>query len=309
MKDIRSRNAWIALSSLVLGVSDRKPQLEQRQEEAANSLSRFAPLAPIRVFRPNPNLEIAFDVRTRNPVYVLERLDHGFLTKKRKNRRQRRPRFYEEQDLPEMFRARNSSYHLSGWDRGHMAPAADFGDDYIHTFSLCNVSPQHPSLNRSLWTKLEQWTRRKVIASRFSTAYVVTGPLWLPESQQNETEFLYQYPAIGKPPWVVHVPTHFFKVVVVVDGNELVQSYACFVVINGTEATGKTLEDCLVAWSDLEAVTGLVFFPELLAEEWKRQADRCLDRVKSLPPDSTFYEKRLVRKSSIEHLCADGTCR
>lgn len=39
-----------------------------------NNVSAAAPLMPVTVFRPHPDMEVAFDARTRNPLYSLERL-------------------------------------------------------------------------------------------------------------------------------------------------------------------------------------------------------------------------------------------
>jgi hypothetical protein len=91
----------------------------------------------------------------------------------------------------------------------------------------------------------------------------------------------YQYPAIGAPPQIVSVPTHFFKVVVVVQGSTTITQYACFVVANDESDKEKQkqplqLEECLVSWTDLEAVTGLELFPTLVNDEWKRRADALL---------------------------------
>ncbi len=53
-------------------------------------------------------------------------------------------------------------------------------------------------------------------SSRVET-WVITGPLWLPTSTSEKKEhFRYTYEGIGRPPSLIHVPTHFFKVVVVV---------------------------------------------------------------------------------------------
>lgn len=53
-------------------------------------------------------------------------------------------------------------YKGSGYDRGHIAPAADmaFNKTAIsESFYLSNMSPQHPSFNRGYWKKLESEVR------------------------------------------------------------------------------------------------------------------------------------------------------
>jgi len=247
------------------------------------SCEGLSPLSPVRIFRPNPNLEIGFDVRTRCPVYVLEKLvvvpppvskivedtdekdvSSSALTRHKTSRHRRRSMNYrEEKSLPECFRSRNSAYHFSGYDRGHMAPAADFKHDdeqLEHTYNLINVSPQDHKVNRQAWARLEDWARR--VADKYdrenreaaTSTYVVTGPLWLPHRQIGEKQFEYRYPALGNPPSLVSVPTHFYKVVVVVRDDSEITHHACFVVPNSPDAKDWKLEQGLVRWSDLEAV-------------------------------------------------------
>ncbi|MCS4088905.1 DNA/RNA non-specific endonuclease [Rhizobium sp. BK176] len=86
--------------------------------------------------------------------------------------------FHAEPRLPSSERAELSHYARSGFDRGHMAAAADMattkGQD--ESFSLANMVPQKPSLNRKDWAKIEDTTRD--IAERYGEVYVVTGPVF-----------------------------------------------------------------------------------------------------------------------------------
>lgn len=305
------------------------------------SLSDFSPIIPIRIFRPNPRLEIAFDARTRTPVYVLERLEENskrIISKEgdddstSSERRRRRYRFHEEKRLPEMFRSRNSHYHLSGYDRGHLAPAANFSesDDWRHdSYNLINVAPQKADMNRKIWLSLERWTRR--IAADNEDTYTVTGPLWLPARRVDEKQFEYQYPALGRPPSLLSVPTHFFKVVITVKSNgsheSQIEKFACFVVPNEDSQEGKQLLDYLVRLSDLEAVSGLCFFPALMTEKWKELADSETERVirshrraqsptmlltdgsEAKPKESgSWIALRKRSPPGMHHLCKEGQC-
>jgi endonuclease G len=294
------------------------------------SLTELSPVAPIRIFRPNPNLEIAFDVRTRTPLYVLERLVVGSIN----SLGRRRYRFYEESALPPVYRARNGHYHRSGYDRGHLAPAADFEDHETRndSFNLTNVAPQAAGMNRKIWAALEHWTRNVARRNDGSETYVVTGPLWLPVRQIEEKLFEYRYPALGRPPSLVAVPTHFFKVIIVVNKNPadggsaaMIQRFACFVISNDNDEEGRQLQDYVVRWSDLEAVSGLALFPALSAdEEWKARADAETNRFfqsressSSLllltdgspqGSSSSLINKRYKASTGLTHLCQDGHC-
>ena len=69
-------------------------------------------------------------------------------------------------------------YRGSGYDRGHMAPAADFKwseEAMSDTFYLSNMSPQDGGLNRGLWADLEAIVRQMAVDN--GKVYVVTGPV------------------------------------------------------------------------------------------------------------------------------------
>mmetsp|Transcript_10301 Transcript_10301/g.22332 ORF Transcript_10301/g.22332 Transcript_10301/m.22332 type:complete len:466 (-) Transcript_10301:2661-4058(-) len=298
-----------------------------------NSVSAAAPLMPVTVFRPHPDMEVAFDARTRNPLYSLERLppqhervasehrqssDVGSVstTAAGTGKTRQGMNFYEEKSLPPSHRSRNSYYKHTGYDRGHLIPASDFrgdADAVSVTFNLCNVSPQEPTFNRRVWGRLEalirtmareEWdgggnstSRSDRNSRRRSSTYVVTGPIWLPSSvvveedtssstsssgtskasgnavhvrvgqQSKKPWYQFSHVAIGQPPSLVHVPTHFFKMVAVVnDDNERIEKIAAFVIPNhdASERGGVDLQRFLVRISDVEAVTGMTFFPKYL---------------------------------------------
>ena len=54
--------------------------------------------------------------------------------------------------------ASTKDYTHSGYDRGHLCPAADMKlskEAMNATFQMWNISPQNPSLNRGKWAELE----------------------------------------------------------------------------------------------------------------------------------------------------------
>jgi len=62
----------------------------------------------------------------------------------------------------------------SGYDRGHMAPNADFNDTYenaLMTFFIANIWPQTPNLNRVIWLRTENETRK--LASQYLFVKVI----------------------------------------------------------------------------------------------------------------------------------------
>jgi DNA/RNA endonuclease G (NUC1) len=68
----------------------------------------------------------------------------------------------------------HSDYSYSGYDRGHMAPNADFNDTYenaLFTFFIANIWPQTPYINRIIWLRTENETRR--LASQYLFVRVI----------------------------------------------------------------------------------------------------------------------------------------
>jgi len=74
--------------------------------------------------------------------------------------------------------ANNNDYSHSGYDRGHLAPAADMTwnkQAMQESFYFSNMSPQVPAFNRGIWKKLEAQTRNW--AKKYKSIYIATGPI------------------------------------------------------------------------------------------------------------------------------------
>lgn len=97
----------------------------------------------------------------------------------------------------------HEDYKKSGYDRGHMIPAADQKWDsqaMFDSFVMANVCPQNPALNSGAWSTLENKTRQW--AERDSCIIIVAGPIYNQRDVQK----------IGKTK--IRVPSAFFKVIV-----------------------------------------------------------------------------------------------
>lgn len=71
-----------------------------------------------------------------------------------------------------------SDYKGSGYDRGHLCPAAAMcinKQAMDESFYMSNMSPQLPGFNRGVWKKLESYVRKSIVND---TIYVVTGPIF-----------------------------------------------------------------------------------------------------------------------------------
>ena len=141
-----------------------------------------------------------------------------------------------------------SDYRGSGFDRGHMAPAADFkwSDDAMSdTFYMSNMAPQDPSFNRGIWADLEAVIR--TMAYDNGSVYVVTGPV-LTDGP---------YETIGENE--VAVPKRFYKTVLDYTDPEI--KAIGFVLPN--EGSDKSLQSFAMSVDDVEEITGIDFYPRL----------------------------------------------
>jgi endonuclease G, mitochondrial len=89
----------------------------------------------------------------------------------------RRNDFNVDETLPKgWFQVKSTDYSGSGYDRGHMCPAADRSatvEDNTATFILTNIIPQARDNNQGPWAKLEDYTRDQVKLGK--EAYIVSG--------------------------------------------------------------------------------------------------------------------------------------
>jgi endonuclease G len=143
--------------------------------------------------------------------------------------------------------ATDSDYKGSGFDRGHLAPAADMGFSSVamqESFYYSNMSPQNPSFNRGIWKKLEEQVRSW--ATLYDSVLVVTGPVL----KSN-------LPKIGANG--VSIPSFFYKVILDFKGNH---SKAIALLLPNVKGS-KPLSSYVLSIDDLEKVTKLDFFPDL----------------------------------------------
>ena len=112
---------------------------------------------------------------SKTPVFVVERMSRATLIDAQDE--ERTDRFYEEARLPSSHRARLEDYKGSGYDRGHMAPAADMPspEGMTQSFSLANMTPQVPAINRGIWAKNVEKATRKYVMRAKGDVYVFTG--------------------------------------------------------------------------------------------------------------------------------------
>lgn len=157
----------------------------------------------------------SYDRRLRHPNWTAEHLTAASIARRPgpDGANRANSMFTEDARVPELFRSTNAAYFRSGYDRGHMVPAADVKSSQAamnETFLLSNIAPQvGPGMNRDYWAHTEDFVRR--LTAKFDDLYVFTIPLYLPR-QTSDGKWRVSYEVIGSPP-SVSVPTHFAKVI------------------------------------------------------------------------------------------------
>ena len=138
-------------------------------------------------------------------------------------------------------------YSRSGYDRGHLAPAADMAFSKAamrDSFNMSNMSPQAPQFNRGIWKNLEEQVRKWV--HTFGALYVVSGPILDKDA--------YSYKAIGKNQ--VAVPEYYYKVLMAKSGERIIA--VAFILPNDKDK--GSIWDYAVSVDEAEEKTGLDFF-------------------------------------------------
>ena len=153
--------------------------------------------------------------------------------------------------------AGDADYAGSGFDRGHLAPAADMGwssKAMEESFYYSNMSPQSPSFNRGIWKKLEELVRTWAV--EYKAVYITTGPV-----------LRAGLPAIG--PNRVSVPEYYYKVILDNRGPEV--KAVGFLMAN--QSSSADLRSLAISIDQVEQATGIDFFP-LLEDEVEEKVER-----------------------------------
>lgn len=165
-------------------------------------------------------------------------------------------------------------YSGSGYDKGHLCPAADmaFNEAAIdESFLMSNMSPQVPAFNGGIWRELEECARDW--GRKFERVYVATGPV------------LSQTPlgAIGFSK--VTVPSAYYKVLYAPEQHRAI----AFILPN--EMSTKPVMDYAVTIDAVENMTGIDFFPDLL-KGLNEEIEGSLDKD-AWPIDRQRYKTRV----------------
>lgn len=185
---------------------------------------------------------ISFNKDNKTPNYVAWEL----LGSETSGENERSNKFWTDPDIegcPEYY-----DYSRSGYDRGHMCPAADqkwSAQAMEDCFVMANICPQLHALNGGAWNTLENKERQW--AKRDSALMIIAGPIY----DKADTK------RIGEAG--VRVPGAFFKVLA---APYLDKPRGIAFVYPNMDSPGN-MQDYAMSIDDLEKTLGYDFFPSL----------------------------------------------
>lgn len=140
-------------------------------------------------------------------------------------------------------------YDAFGYDRGHLAPSADFrwsakalSESYLYS----NMSPQLGAFNREAWANVEDKVRGYIYSNPASQLYVVTGPVLhdgLPKIERGVNK--------------VSIPQYYWKVAL----DPAKKKGIGFIMPN--KKITEAIENYAVTIDSVEQYTGYDFFSNL----------------------------------------------
>ena len=223
---------------------------------------------------------LAYNPVTKNPEWVAYRLKKEQLASRKDYNR---PFFLPD---PAIKTGSNTSedFSGSGFERGHLVPAADMSFDSIafaETFLLSSIVPQRRGCNQGIWKELEKQTRSW--AYRYNDVYIVSGPVF---NYEAET------PVIKNSR--IAVPSHFYKIIFVY--NDTLKAMSAYLVPN--EMSEKPLSTYRVSVDEIEKMTGIDFFQNMLNDREEENLESRINKT-DFPLDDNLYRQRIEKWNAL----------
>jgi len=166
----------------------------------------------------------------------------------------------EDYFLKELQQDGTYKYDGFGFDRGHLAPSADFrwsAKALSESYFYSNMSPQRPDFNRISWALLEDLMRAYITEHSESELYMITGPI-LHE----------QLPKVARSVNQVSIPEYYYKIAL----DPINQRVIAFLMPN--RLCEYPTEYYAVPIDSIERLTGINFFPNIsFAKDLKKSVD------------------------------------
>ena len=240
-------------------VASARSMKAQADHQKAKTVVMYEIPAPLKD-RPEQILKrkgytVSYNSETKNPNWVAWHLTKSHTS----GSFQRNQEVFAEDTDVEAPRATDRDYYNSRYDRGHMCPAGDNKWDkqaMMESFLFTNVCPQNHGLNKYEWNNLEILCREW--AKAYGAVDIVCGPIYssgaeryrVGKGSQSEQK------TIGRNK--VWVPDAFFKVILCRQGRTKAIGF-----IYRNEGVKQTKAEALRSVDEIEALTGIDFFPAL----------------------------------------------
>ncbi len=187
---------------------------------------------------------INYNFETKVAHFVVDHIKVSDLAKNAK----RKDNFRMDPKVDDDKEATLADYAKSGYDRGHIAPAANFSssvEEMSESFYLTNMMPQNANNNRGIWKKTEGMARD--FATKYGEVYVISGTIYEGEPVVMGNNVL--------------VPSHVYKIIID-PKNKRAMSF----LFPNTKLRVRDLPNYIVSIKEIEKRSGVNFNP-LLPED------------------------------------------
>ncbi len=232
-----------AVAFSVDSYAPKKPRTEPLEGYSTEALEAVTiPASTAQIMKDYEGFTVSFNPQYHQPNYVVWELT----AQEADGSNKRESNFKADNTVPGCPTL--DDYRNSGFDRGHMAPAADMkwsAQAMADCHYLTNMCPQDHKLNGGRWATLE--AKCRTWAKRDSAIIIISGPV-LSDIMPRK---------IGASE--IPVPERFFKVILSPFSNP--PRAIGFIVPNSPNAEG--IEKLAVSVDQVEAITGFDFFSAL----------------------------------------------
>lgn len=235
------------------------PEKVEKPSETESNAKEVKPGEASQIVLDKHFFVIHYDSKNRLAKYVEYNLKASDLKRSFVDRKGRPDPFHAE---PELWKLKippvdKNDYARTGYDRGHLAPSGDFEwseEANEATFTMANMVPQKPSLNRVAWRGLETEVRNWACAEE--EVRIVTGPLIGKGADQLE---------VG-----VTIPQRFFKVVLDLTPPRKAIGF----ILDQSDSRFHAYKEKVVPISEIETSSGIQFFTDLPKDEKSRVIEK-----------------------------------
>jgi endonuclease G, mitochondrial len=218
-----------------------------------------------------------FDTEYNLPLWVSHHLNNKLLDRVYNERPNGYPSDAQYSNL------RGGAFASSGYDHGHLAPAADFQWSkfaYLQSFLMTNMSPQHGCFNQKGWCHLEGTVRKWAEENDKLELYIVSGAV---------IDTMIDKLCLARN-IEVHVPKLFYKVILGMEPGK--KPFAVGYLVPNEDVPTFDVKPYEMTVREIEELTNLDFFSFL--------PRKVQDEVETVLPTVKYYSTRVS--------CPDKDC-